>query len=75
MTKQKEMQKQGLVVTSAQLRKLADRLDDDVRETDKKVASILRTKSKLGVIRHLVPIVNRTDESDKWTIEGFKQLR
>jgi hypothetical protein len=70
----KNCERRGLVVTTWQLRRLADNLDDEVRELDMKVAKVLRTRTELDRIRHLVPIINVLGLSDTWKLEKLGQM-
>lgn len=70
----KNCERQGLVVTTWQLRRLADNLDNEIREMDAKMPEMLRTRSELDRIRHLVPIINVLGLSDTWKLEKLGQM-
>ena len=65
MSEGKKIKRQGLIITIEQLRKLADELDKEVKENEKKYKiSGWGTKFQINIL-------NKSPEcSDTWELEG-----
>ena len=61
------MKRQGLNVRPADLRKLADDLEKEIRQLEKNIR--VKIKYPENII-FLVPIINKTKQSDMWQFEN-----
>ena len=61
------MKRQALTVSISELRELANKLEEEAKQTSPFISNELITNGEF-----LVPIINKTGMSDDWKIEPFE---
>lgn len=66
------MKRQGLVITKNQLKLIDESLTKQTKELLKKLEIDLAPEEKVIYWRFVIPIINESEESDKWRVEMEK---